>query len=60
MDFRFKKQYFGNWYIYNQKDKIEYGVNGTSHHYSISKKDYSLGVIKDIILRTIFSTKIYL
>jgi len=59
IDFRLSRQYLNGWYIYNYKDKVEYGVNGTSNHYTLSKDEYSLNLIKNMILKTIFSTKIY-
>jgi len=60
IDFRLNKQYINGWYIYNYRDRIEYGVNGTSNHYTLSKKEYSLELIKNMILRIIFSTRIYI
>jgi len=49
IDLRIRDQRINGWYIWNEKDRIKCGINGTSQHYSWLKKDYSLKEIKTFI-----------
>ena len=48
IDFRKKSQYIGNIYIWKEKDGYGVGINGSSHHYKVSKDNVYSKVFIDL------------
>ena len=57
IDFRKTSQDIGNVYVWIDKDKVQYGINGTSFHGTISRDKFKNHEISEMVFHEIHNNK---